>query len=235
MKIDIKAIIIALLVLVILFLDPCNFWRKKELPQQPKVKTETQQRKEVANNEDSINAIIAPFEDELQAKDKIIAKVSNELLNGQDKILKLQQDNDSLLSLLKAGDLASSLNESAEKIRAQIRKNDSLCNKNISALNRQVTLKSNIITQKDRLYSKLKSSLDTCLKNQTALEKYSKQIKPLREVTIAAKVITNYVFPLKPNAGVEVGYRNKKGTEYSVGYYTNQQISVGVKKTLFKF
>jgi len=229
MKIDIKAIIIALLVLVILYLAMCR--GSKPVPVAPVVKPVAEQQAEVSRNEDSINAIIAPFEDELQAKDKIIAKVSNELLNGQDKILKLQQDNDSLLSLLKAGDLASSLNESAEKIRAQIKKNDSLCNKNISALNRQVTLKSNIITQKDRLYSKLKSSLDTCLKNQTALEKYSKQIKPTNKVALG--VVSN-VYPIF-GVGVGADFIHKNGYVFSGSVMTMQKdyfVQVGLKKVI---
>lgn len=223
-------IIIAILVVVIIWLTQCN-GKKNEQPQPPPVKPVHTIVAEVKNNEDSIQAITAPLEQELQAKDNIIAKVSNELLSGQDKILKLQQDNDSLLSLLKAGELTNSLNESAERIKAQIRKNDSLCNKNISALNRQITLKSSIINQKDKLYSKLKSSLDTCLKNQSALEKYAKDIKPRNKLALG--VVSN----IAPVFGIGVGadFIHKKGYVFSGSVMTMQKdyfIQIGFKKII---
>ena len=232
MKIKLNHIIIALLVLVILYLGMC---RSKPVPELPPVKPVTEQKAEVAHNEDSINAIIDTLVIELQNKDEQLADANDALYSGQKKITQLQNESAALRAKLAAGELTDNINDNSNKLNAQIKKNDSLCNKNISLLQKKVITKDKIISQKDNLYKKLKSNFDTCLKNQSALEKYSKKIKPLRELTIAAKVITNYVFPLKPNAGVEVGYRNKKGTEYSVGYYTNQQVSVGVKKTLFKF
>ena len=233
MKIDLKTIIIALLVLVILYLAMCR--GSKPVPVAPVVKPVAEQQAEVSRNEDSINAIIDTLVSELQSKDEQLSDAKDELYAGQNKTKQLLSENAALRAKLTAGELTDNINDNSNKLNAQIKKNDSLCNQNISLLQKKVFTKDKIISQKDNLYKKLKSNFDTCLKNQSALERYSKQIKPLRELTIAAKVITNYVFPLKPNAGIEVGYRNKKGTEYSVGYYTNQQVSVGIKKTLFKF
>ena len=232
MKIKLNHIIIALLVLVILYLGMC---RTKPVPELPPVKPVTEQQAEVIHDEDSINAIIDTLVSELQSKDEQLSDAKDELYAGQNKTKQLLSENAALRAKLTAGELTDNINDNSNKLNAQIKKNDSLCNQNISLLQKKVFTKDKIISQKDNLYKKLKSNFDTCLKNQSALERYSKQIKPLRELTIAAKVITNYVFPLKPNAGIEVGYRNKKGTEYSIGYYTNQQVSVGLKKTLFKF
>ena len=232
MKIKLNHIIIALLVLIILYLGMC---RSKPVSELPPVKPVTEQQAEVIHDEDSINAIIDTLVSELQSKDEQLSDAKDELYAGQNKTKQLLSENAALRAKLTAGELTDNINDNSNKLNAQIKKNDSLCNQNISLLQKKVFTKDKIISQKDNLYKKLKSNFDTCLKNQSALERYSKQIKPLRELTIAAKVITNYVFPLKPNAGIEVGYRNKKGTEYSVGYYTNQQVSVGIKKTLFKF
>jgi len=232
MKIKLNHIIIALLVLIILYLGMC---RSKPVPELPPVKPVTEQQAEVIHDEDSINAIIDTLVSELQSKDEQLSDAKDELYAGQNKTKQLLSENAALRAKLTAGELTDNINDNSNKLNDQIQKNDSLYNKNISLLQKKVFTKDKIISQKDNLYKKLKSNFDTCLKNQSALERYSKQIKPLRELTIAAKVITNYVFPLKPNAGIEVGYRNKKGTEYSVGYYTNQQVSVGIKKTLFKF
>lgn len=232
MKIKLNHIIIALLVLIILYLGMC---RSKPVPELPPVKPVTEQQAEVIHDEDSINAIIDTLVSELQSKDEQLSDAKDELYAGQNKTKQLLSENAALRAKLTAGELTDNINDNSNKLNAQIKKNDSLCNQNISLLQKKVFTKDKIISQKDNLYKKLKSNFDTCLKNQSALEKYSKQIKPLRELTIAAKVITNYVFPLKPNAGIEVGYRNKKGTEFSVGYYTNQQVSVGLKKTFLKF
>jgi len=232
MKIDFKTIIIALLVLVILYMGMC---RSKPVPVSPVVKPVTEQKQEVAHNEDSINAIIDTLVIELQNKDEQLAQANDETYSGHKRIKQLLSENAALRAKLTAGELTDNINDNADKLTAQIKKNDSLCNKSISLLTKKVSTKDKIIFQKDNLYKKLKANFDTCLKNQSALEKYAKQVKPLRELTVAAKVITNYALPLKPNVCVEVGYRNKKGTEFSVGYYTNQQVSVGVKKTFLKF
>jgi len=232
MKIDLKVIIIALLVLVILYMGMC---RSKPVPVSPVVKPVTEQKQEVAHNEDSINAIIDTLVVELQNKDEQLAQANDELYLGQKRTKQLQAENAALRAKLTAGELTDNINDNADKLNAQIKKNDSLCNSSISLLNKKISTKDRIIYQKDNLYKKLKANFDTCLKNQSALEKYAKQVKPLRELTVAAKVITNYALPLKPNVCVEVGYRNKKGTEFSVGYYTNQQVSVGVKKTFLNF
>ena len=205
------------------------------IPVSPVVKPVNEQQAEVKNNEDSINAIIDTLVIELQNKDEQLAQANDETYSGHKRIKQLLSENAALRAKLTAGELTDNINDNADKLTAQIKKNDSLCNKSISLLTKKVSTKDKIIFQKDNLYKKLKANFDTCLKNQSALEKYAKQVKPLRELTVAAKVITNYALPLKPNVCVEVGYRNKKGTEFSVGYYTNQQVSVGVKKTFLKF
>jgi hypothetical protein len=60
-------------------------------------------------------------------------------------------------------------------------------------------------------------------------------VQPKREVGIGVTALSGYVPPIKPVFGLQLYYRNKKANEISIGYYTNNQVSVGLKTRLFKF
>jgi len=185
MKIKPSYIIIGILILVIIYLFQCRGnGTKTDIPKEPTVKTEPVQQLEVKSDEDSINAIIKPLEGQLYEQGRKITRLSNELLDGQDAILLLQQEGDSLRSLLKASELTTSINESAEKIKAQIKKNDSLCNKNISALNKKLSINSDILSAERKKYNKLKLNFDSCTNGISELKKYAKDIKPRNKVAI---------------------------------------------------
>lgn len=116
------------------------------------------------------------------------------------------------------------------KLSAHVRNANISCGNTIKA-------KDNIITQKDKLiqqgkndYDSLRNNTNILYNNQLALEKKL----PKREITIGVRVISGYTAPIKPQAGIELGYRNKKGFEVNIGYYTNNQVSLGIKKTLLR-
>jgi septal ring factor EnvC (AmiA/AmiB activator) len=228
MKIDFKTIIIALLVLVILYMGMC---RSKPVPEKPIVKPVTEQQAEVTHDEDSINAIIDTLVSELQNKDEQLSDAKDELYAGQNKTKQLLSENAALRAKLTAGELTDNINDNADKLNAQIKKNDSLCNQNISLLQKKVFTKDKIISQKDNLYKKLKSNFDTCLKNQSALEKYSKQIKPTNKVALG--LVSNII----PKFGVGFGadFIHKKGYVFSGSVMTMQKdyfVQVGFKKII---
>jgi hypothetical protein len=183
--------------------------RSKPVPEKPIVKPVNEQQAEVKNNEDSINAIIDTLVIELQNKDEQLAQANDETYSGHKRIKQLLSENAALRAKLTAGELTDNINDNADKLTAQIKRMTAYAI-NPFPCSLKSFHKRQIIFQKDNLYKKLKANFDTCLKNQSALEKYAKQVKPLRELTVAAKVITNYALPLKPNVCVEVGYRNKK-------------------------
>lgn len=194
MKIKPSYIIIGILILAVIYLlDPCNCRRKigNDIPKEPEVKPAVIQQIEVKKDEDSINAIIKPLEDELIQKDKKLTRLSNELLDGQDAILALQQESDSLRSLLKASELTTNINISAEKIREQIKKNDSICKKNIATLNQKLSIKDGILNAEKKKYNKLKLNFDSCTTGISELKKYAKDIKPRNKVAIG--VTAGYV------------------------------------------
>jgi len=228
MKIDFKTIIIALLVLVILYMGMC---RSKPVPEKPIVKPVTEQQAEVTHDEDSINAIIDTLVSELQNKDEQLSDAKDELYAGQNKTKQLLSENAALRAKLTAGELTDNINDNADKLNAQIKKNDSLCNQNISLLQKKVFTKDKIISQKDNLYKKLKSNFETCLKNQSALEKYSKQIKPTNKVALG--LVSNII----PTFGIGIGadFIHKRGFVLSGSVMTMQKdyfVQVGFKKII---
>ena len=228
MKIDFKTIIIALLVLVLLYMGMC---RSKPVPEKPIVKPVTEQQAEVTHDEDSINAIIDTLVSELQNKDEQLSDAKDELYAGQNKTKQLLSENAALRAKLTAGELTDNINDNADKLNAQIKKNDSLCNQNISLLQKKVFTKDKIISQKDNLYKKLKSNFDTCLKNQSALEKYSKQIKPTNKVALG--LVSNII----PTFGIGIGadFIHKRGFVLSGSVMTMQKdyfVQVGFKKII---
>jgi len=233
MKIDIKDIIIALLVLVILFLDPCNWWRNRGniVPEPPQVKKEEKQKSDVKKDEDSISAIIKPLEKELEEKDKRLGKLSNELLDGQDAILKLQQNNDSLLSLLKASELADNLSQSAGDIREQIRKNDSICRSAIAEYIRKYNISEKILSSEKDKYGLLKKNFDSCIQGSSAFREYSTKIKPKPQLVISGEVFFRKVeLPKVFIAGAGIRFKNgtiamiKFASIHGEDYYGGQLI-----------
>lgn len=91
------------------------------------------------------------------------------------------------------------------------------------------------LTEKDKLYARLKSTLDTCITNNAALEKYAKQVKPKRSINLNIQTISPYVGKISPEFGAGIGYVNKKGLHISATYWTNQQISISISKPIIKF
>lgn len=179
--------------------------------EKPHLKPDTEIKKEIVYDSaeskrkvDSVSKIIKKI-------DNILTVTTNNYLNAQDKILFLQQENDSLLSLQAASDLANSITDKAQEIRQQIKTNDSLCNLNIASLESILRQQRVIQSECDSLYNKLRSSTDTALKNQKILTAISKldsiNNKPRNKLYLGPA--TN-VWPV---AGVGAGFSfvHKKG------------------------
>jgi len=98
-------------------------------------------------------------------------------------------------------------------------------------LNKKVSIKDKVIFQKDNLYKKIKSNFDTCLKNQSALGKYAKQVKPTNKVALG--VVSN----VAPIFGIGIGadFIHKRGYVFSGSVMTMQKdyfVQVGFKKVI---
>ena len=123
------------------------------------------------------------------------------------------------------------------KISEASKKKDAVNEKIIASKNVIINQKDLLIANGKKDYKNLRANTDTCLKNQTTLEKYVKALKPKREVYIGAigmgnQSLSGFGF------GINLGLRTRKGMMYEVGVVqiaNTTQYTVGVKKSIFRF
>ena len=113
-------------------------------------------------------------------------------------------------------------------------KKDISANRTITGLQSTVSTQKNFLAAKDTAYNKMKGIADTCAKALTSMERYARKIKPKREINIGIEANSSWV-NLKPTVGLGLGYRDRKGNQVNAAVYINQTITIGIKKTLFKF
>jgi len=113
-------------------------------------------------------------------------------------------------------------------------KKDVAANRTITGLQSTVSTQKKFLSEKDTTIKKYRGIADTCAKALTELERYAKKIKPKREINIGIEASNPYN-GFKPAIGVGIGYRSRNGLQINAAVYSNQIISVGVKKTILKF
>lgn len=92
------------------------------------------------------------------------------------------------------------------------------------------------LAAKDEIYNRLKKVTDTCLANSAALEKYVKKIKPKRELGLMVSGMNDFSNKnLKLAVGGGLSYRNKRGLQFVVSYYSNKTGSISLIKPLARF
>lgn len=106
--------------------------------------------------------------------------------------------------------------------------------KTISTLQSLNNTQKSFLAQKDKEYKLIHNSFDTCIAQQKILEKYVNKVQPKREISAGVSAITSYL-NFKPQIGLIIGYRNKSGTQVTLGYYTNNYVSLSLSKPLFRF
>lgn len=86
-------------------------------------------------------------------------------------------------------------------------KKDEVCNDAITNLQKQLSNRNVLISQKDLAYKKQLSNLDTCFTQQKKLESYIKNIKPRNQVYIG---VSGNFYPVL-GYGVDLGIKLKNG------------------------
>jgi len=215
------------------FADSCN----KKTVVVPVVKPSTELIKvvnlaeeEKKRIEDSFNIVLNKLDrmNDKQYQDYVLLLNENAVLANQNEILSIP-----------IPDTCQQLN-AAWKSKyntyvAQTNKTTQSATNTIRGLNTSIATQKKFLASKDSAYAKIKNAWDTCISGYQKLEKFAKQNKPKREVSAGINMMSGYSLPLKPEFGLMLGYKNKKGTELLVGYYTNNQISIGLKKPLIRF
>lgn len=226
-----KNLFILALVIVILYLIMC---RGTVVQPQPKIESPKEQIKDVVKDETETKVNV----DSLQAIQGHLIKQNNRiatnLMNEQDKAESLQKENDALRSKLAAGELTDNINDNAEKMKENSRKRDSLCSKTIGNLNNQITLKSQVLTEKDKLYQKLRLNFDTAVSNITTLQKHIEKTKPRNQLYLGV-MFTGNDAELVSGFGIQAGIKFKNGLIFSgmalqMGAIT--QYGLGISKVI---
>lgn len=181
--------------------------------------------------DDSFNKILKP----LYAQNE---RNNGEFVNLVNQNEELAQINSSLQKQLDYPDtckkVVSILTTSHNQYVAQTKQTIEQGQRSIYGLNQTIQSQKSFLSEKDKLYSRLKSNIDTCIANNAALEKYAKQVKPKRAITVNVQALSPYSI-IKPVYGAGIGYVNKKGLEISATYWSNQQISISLRKPLIRF
>jgi hypothetical protein len=120
------------------------------------------------------------------------------------------------------------------QVKVASNQKDVAANRTITGLQSTVTTQKKFLASKDTTISKYRTIADTCSKALSQLEAYAKKIKPKRELNAGIEVNSSYI-NLKPIIGIGIGYRDRRGNQINAAIFSNQTISVGIKKTLFKF
>ena len=227
-------LIVAILALVIFYLAKCRTVPTPQTITTTKILKDTlrlieQDRKKI---EDSFNLV-------LQKHYKADEFNNGQFVNLVNQNEELAQINENLQKELTYPDtcreVVNRLNSAHNNYVSQTKLTIDKAKQSLINLSQTVQTQKAYLTEKDKLYARLKSTLDTCITNNAALEKYAKQVKPKRSINLNIQTISPYAGKISPEFGAGIGYMNRKGLEVSATYWTNQQISIRISKPLIRF
>ncbi len=227
-------LISAILVLVIFYLYRCRTVPTPQTITTTKILKDTlrlieQDRKKI---EDSFNLV-------LQKHYKADEFNNGQFVNLVNQNEELAQINENLQKELTypdtCRDVVNKLNSAHNNYVAQTKLTIDKAKQSLINLSQTVQTQKAYLAEKDKIYARLKSTLDTCITNNAALEKYAKQVKPKRSINLNIQTISPYAGKISPEFGAGIGYVNKKGLHISATYWTNQQISISISKPIIKF
>lgn len=177
--------------------------------------------------------------------ENILSKMYKQKYRDDNEFIKLVGENDELASINEklqkeltypdtCMEVVNKLNSAHQNYVSQTNRTIDQAKKSLINLSQTIQTQKSYLSAKDELYSRLKSANDTCIANNSALEKYAKKLKPKRSINLNVQAVSPYNL-FKPVFGAGIGYENKAGLEVSFTYYTNNQISVGIRKPLVRF
>jgi len=179
---------------------------------------------------DSINELVGKAEE-------VAATAIFQRDNAQADNLQIQKEMDALLSepvpdtctvvVAKISTLNQKLKESALKQTKD-------CNAAINAKNGVIKNKDGIIAIDKKQINSLRASLDTAFKQQSTLQANIKKLKPRASIGIGVIGEMGWVQPYKFDAGFQLYYHSKNGTQIGVGVLSSQRAQLTYSKTLFK-
>lgn len=231
-----KNLLLFVMAVVLIYLLQCN---GKDTPVTPVVKPSTEIVQAIVNVDSIKDAVSDSFTTVIKEQDRLLKFKDSKYDDLLAEYLNQANDFQDSLANKKIPDTCkpyqlkwlAQYNELAKTSTQKDNASKSL----IASLREQGVTKDKYLAAEKKSFKDLRAIADTCVKGYQTLEKAVKKLQPKREINVGAKVLSEYTLPLNTIYGLELGYRNKKGFEINVGYYSNNQISIGIKKTLFRF
>lgn len=233
-QLSFKNIVIALLILILLWMQFCN--RKvieKPIVQPAKEKIvernlQDSQRKHIY---DSFEVVLKrDYKKDYQNESDLI-----KLLNENSELVSI---NDKLQKELSFPDtckpVVDLLNTRYNNYVTQTNKTLLQSKQSISGLSQTIQNQKKYLDAKDIEMVKVIKLRDSCINDYTKLEAYAKKGSAKREFGLGIAGNSPYTV-LKINPGISIYYRTKNGTQINAALYTNKQVTIGISKPLIRF
>lgn len=233
---DGKMITILLLIAVIIFLIKCP---GKPLPVLQPVTSIAEQKTVVIHDSivskrlgDSVARQI-----DYWVKQELAVELDRDEIAMQN--LKLQDQMDAAVTNTTIPDTCKPYAAQIQVLNAKLKQSTidatTACNSTINAKNNIISNKDLVINNAKKDYLKLRAALDTCWTQQSKLQSNIKLLKPKSSIGIGITSAVGWITPYKFDMGAFLYFRNKVGTQISVGFLTTQQVQLSYSKNLFKF
>lgn len=95
--------------------------------------------------------------------------------------------------------------------------------------------KDGIIAVNNTQINNLRASVQTALDQQKKLQDNIKKLKPRSSIGVGVMTESAWVVPYKFDAGAFLYFRNKMGSQVSIGIYQSQRIQLSYSKNLLRF
>lgn len=226
---------ITLSVLILIYFVACH----KTVQVAPMVKPSSAISKATVNVDSIKKSVSDSFTIVVKNRDKVIAQKDSRYDDLMGEYLNQANDFSDSLANKKIPDTCKPyqlrLIAQYNNLAATSNQKDNASKSLISSLKEQSATKDSYLVAKEKSYNDLHSVLDTCVSGYKTMESFIKKSKPKHELNVGINMLSAYSLPLNTIFGLNVGYRDRKGFEVSVGYYTNNQVSIGLKKPLIRF
>jgi transketolase len=193
---------ITILILVVLLLRACH----KEDVKPPKVESVKSQTAKVVT-------IIQVDQQAIDSIERIAAKEAKAADFWEQSTKAIQKDYAALAVKIQSQAAVDcpNLTQELERLAAAKAKETEANGMVIASLKKQIVLKSNVVKTKDGTIKKLLSRIDTCLLNQTALQKYADKVRHRTQLYVGVEAVGNTTKIIN-GYGITAGLRFKNST-----------------------
>lgn len=226
--------IIGLFILVLLYMQFCN----KPVPEKPIVQPSKEKIVEFHLQDTERKHIYDSFEVVLKKDYAKDYKNEGYLINLLNENSRLVAANDNLQNTVypdTCKPIVTLLSTRYNAYVSQTGKTLDQAKASLIDLAKTVNDQKKFLSVKDTELNKVIKLRDSCLTDYTKLEAYSKSIKPKRAIIVGVSALSRYDLIKKIDVGIIAGYSTKNKTTFTIGIYTNKQLTLTILKPIGRF